>query len=176
MGTENPFQTIKSEKTTLGRFTIISDQVKVNDRICPYDYLDMKEGVCILPLHEQNIVILQEYRYPIRSWQLEFPGGLIDPGELPEEAARRELLEETGYHAKKLTDLGAFYPSFGSTNEKIYLFAAICETQTDKSLDEAEVLNVNEIPLGEFRNMIDSCEFMHGAGIAAWARYLKYLK
>lgn len=81
MKNESPFQTIKSEKKTMGRFTVVSDVVKVNGKTCPYDYLEMSEGVCILPIHERNIVALREYRYPIRSWQQEFPGGLIDPGE-----------------------------------------------------------------------------------------------
>lgn len=93
----------------MGRFTIVSDCVKVNGKTSFYDYLEMKEGVCILTLHKQDIVVLKEYRYPIRTWQKEFPGGLIDPGETPEKAAERELQEETGYHAEKLINLGAFY-------------------------------------------------------------------
>lgn len=169
---ENPFETISSQKNIMGRFTIVSDQVKVNGKICPYDYLEMKEGVCVLPIHGQNIVTLREYRYPIRSWQSEFPGGLIDSGELPQEAAERELLEETGYHVEKLIDLGAFYPSFGSTNETIYLFAAVCGECTHICLDEAEVLNTEEMSFEEFREMVASGKFMHGAGLAAWAKFL----
>lgn len=88
--------------------------------------------------------------------------------------ARRELLEETGYHAKTLINLGAFYPSFGSTNEKIYLFAAICGERTGGKLDEAEVLNVEEIPVESFREIVSSGDFMHGAGLAAWARYSQF--
>lgn len=171
MRNENPFETITSKKQTSGRFTIVSDQVRVNGKICPYDYLEMKEGVCILPIHGNNIVTLREYRYPIRSWQREFPGGLIDPGEEPSEAAKRELLEETGYHVEKLTSLGAFYPSFGSTNEKIYLFEALCSEKTENSLDAAEVLNVEEFLYEEFENIVAAGEFMHGAGLAAWARH-----
>ncbi|MGN0405810.1 MAG: NUDIX hydrolase [Bariatricus sp.] len=171
MKKENPFETITSEKKTMGRFTIVSDQVRVNGKLCPYDYLEMKEGVCILPIHNHKIVTLIEYRYPIRSWQREFPGGLIDPGEEPGVAAKRELLEETGYHVEKLIPLGAFYPSFGSTNEKIYLFEAICAQRTDSSLDDAEVLNVEEVPYEEFEKIVASGEFMHGAGLAAWARH-----
>lgn len=166
-----PLETLTSGKKKIGRFTIVSDQVKVNGKICPYDYLEMQEGVCILPIHNGNVVTLKEYRYPIKAWQIEFPGGLIDSGELPIEAAERELLEETGYFAEKLIDLGAFYPSFGSTNEKIYLFAAICGECTSKCLDEAEVLNVEEISLEKFQKSVASGEFMHGAGLAAWAKY-----
>lgn len=83
----------------------------------------MLEGVSILPFHWENIITLREYRYPIRSWQTELPGGLIDPGETPEQAAVRELKEETGYEADEVISLGYFYPLFGSTDEKIHLFA-----------------------------------------------------
>ncbi|MGN0203710.1 MAG: NUDIX hydrolase [Coprococcus sp.] len=167
----NPFQTIKSEKIQMGRFTIVSDEVRVNEKMHPYDYLEMKEGVCILPFHEGNILLLREYRYPIRSWQWELPGGLIDPGETPAAAAGRELQEETGYHAKNWMDLGAFYPSFGSTNEKIHLFAAFCSFCSETELDPAELLNLHEVPVEEFTKLIASGKFMHGAGLAAWVRY-----
>ena len=70
-----------------------------------------------------------------------------------------------------MISLGAFYPSFGSTNEKIYLFEAVCAEHTDTSLDEAEVLNLEEIPVEELKHMIASGEFMHGAGLAAWAKH-----
>ncbi len=168
----NPFETISTERKTLGRFTVVSDRVKVNGKICPYDYLEIKEGVCVLPIHENHIVTLRQYRYPVRSWQREFPGGFIDPGETPEGAAKRELFEETGYLVKKLIPLGAFYPSFGSTNEKIHLFEAICSEQHERQLDDAEVINIEEIPYHEFESFIFSEEFMHGAGLAAWSRHL----
>ena len=167
----SPFETLTSERIKMGRFIIVSDQVKVNDKVCPYDYLEMKEGVCVLPFHGDKVITLKEYRYPIRSWQRKLPGGLIDPGETPETAAERELLEETGYHVEQLISLGAFYPSFGSTNEKIYLFEAVCAKRTDTSLDEAEVLNLEEIPVSELEHIIACGEFMHGAGLAAWAKH-----
>ena len=50
MNQDSPFETISTERKTLGRFTVVSDQVKVNGKVCPYDYLEIKEGVCILPI------------------------------------------------------------------------------------------------------------------------------
>lgn len=172
MRQDSPFETISTERKTLGRFTVVSDQVKVNGKVCPYDYLEIKEGVCVLPIHQNNIVTIRQYRYPVHSWQLEFPGGFIDSGETPEEAAKRELFEETGYLAKELIPLGSFYPSFGSTNEKIHLFEAICVEQQERMLDDAEVINIEEIPYRKFEEFIFSGEFMHGAGMVAWVRHL----
>lgn len=82
--------------------------MRVNGNIRPYDYLEMMERVSILPFHGENIITLREYRYPIRSWQTELPGGLIDPGETPKQAAVRELKEETGYEAEEVISLGYF--------------------------------------------------------------------
>ena len=171
MNQDSPFETISTERKTWGRFTVVSDQVKVNGKVCPYDYLEIKEGVCVLPIYENSVVTLKQYRYPVRSWQREFPGGFIEPGETPEEAAKRELLEETGYLVKELIPLGSFYPSFGSTNEKIYLFEAICSEQHERHLDDSEVISIEEIPCQKFEELISSGEFMHGAGLAAWARH-----
>ena len=88
---ENPFETLESKKIKSGRFTIVQDQVRVNGHEQPYDYLEIREGVCILPLCGGDILLQRQYRYPVRSWQWELPGGFIDPGETPEEAAVREL-------------------------------------------------------------------------------------
>lgn len=168
---ESPFTTLRSEKVHAGRFTIVQDKVRVNGREQNYDYLEIREGVCILPFHEGKIVLQRQYRYPISSWQWELPGGFVDEGELPEEAARRELKEETGLEAVNLRNLGAFYPSFGSTNEKIHLFSAECGNPGESEKEPGEVLYQEEIAEKTFREMIADGRFMHGAGLAAWARY-----
>ena len=132
----------------------------------------MMEGVSILPFHGENIITLREYRYPIRSWQTELPGGLIDPGETPKQAAVRELKEETGYEAEEVISLGYFYPSFGSTDEKIHLFAIQCGKLGEESLDPAEVLKIHEVSIKEFQELVATGEVKHGAGLAAWARWM----
>ena len=73
---------------------------------------------------------------------------------------------------KKLCPLGAFYPSFGSTNEKIWLFMAECGENGDANREPGEVITLKEMSLEEFSGLVAKGRFMHGAGLAAWARYL----
>ena len=168
-----PFETLESKKMKAGRFTIVQDRVRVNGHEQPYDYLEIREGVSILPIRDGNILLQRQYRYPVCSWQWELPGGFVDPGETPDEAARRELKEETGsgYSVKKLYSLGAFYPSFGSTNEKIWLFAAECGEAGDSHREPGEIIQIEEMTEEQFRKLVAEGQFMHGAGLAAWARY-----
>lgn len=174
---KEPFETLESVKTKTGRFTIVQDQVRVNGHRQPYDYLEIREGVSILPIRDGKVLLQRQYRYPVRSWQWELPGGFIDPGETPEEAAVRELGEETGYTVKKLRPLGAFYPSFGSTNEKIWLFAAECGEAGNSDREPGEIIQMDEVTEEQFRKLVAEGQFMHGAGLAAWAVYLsqKYI-
>lgn len=166
-----PFQTLSSEKVKVGRFTVIKDCVRVNSSERSYDYLEIRQGVSILPIYNQKVIIQQQYRYPVSSWQWEIPGGFVDDGETPEEAAVRELKEETGYLAEKLESLGVFYPSFGSTNEKIYLFLAECKERGSIEREQGEIISVKEITLERFQELISSGEFKQGSGLAAWVRY-----
>lgn len=168
---DNPFTTLSSSKQKTGRFTIVEDSVRVNGHEQLYDYLEIKEGVCILPIHNGKVIVQRQYRYPVRSWQWELPGGFVDEGEAPEEAAVRELKEETGFGVKHMQALGAFYPSFGSTNEKIHLFFAECGEKGEDMREPGEAIEVTEMQMEKFTELVASGEFMHGAGLAAWARY-----
>ncbi len=172
MNRENPFETLRSEKKREGRFTIVQDRVRVNGHEQPYDYLEIREGVSILPIRAGKVLLQRQYRYPVRSWQWELPGGFIDAGETPEQAAARELKEETGYDAEELVSLGAFYPSFGSTNEKIHLFYAKCGEAGESAKEPGEVIEMAEMDVKDFQNLVADGAFMHGAGLAAWARYM----
>lgn len=173
-----PFETLESKRIKAGRFTIVQDLVCVNEHEQPYDYLEIREGVSILPIHDGNILLQRQYRYPVDSWQWEIPGGFVDSGESPEDAAVRELKEETGYSVGRLCSLGSFYPSFGSTNEKIWLFAAELGERGTSAKEPGEVIQTKEMPEKEFVELVADGTFMHGAGLAAWARYLslRYLK
>lgn len=74
--------------------------------------------------HRGEVVLERQYRHPARKWLLEIPAGSVDPGETVVEAAKRELMEETGYSAKKWRTLGGWYASPASTNTRAYVVLA----------------------------------------------------
>src|ERR1700689_5625276 len=72
----------------------------------------------------KRILLVRQYRVPARSYLWELPAGRLDEGETPLQAARRELIEETGYRAKHWKKLVSFYPSPGFVAEKMTIFLA----------------------------------------------------
>ena len=73
---------------------------------------------------KSRILLVKQYRLPAQQYLWELPAGRLDPGETPLQAARRELVEETGYRAKKWQKLAVFYPSPGFLAEKMTIFLA----------------------------------------------------
>ena len=106
-------------------------------------------AVCVIPvLDDGRVVVERQFRYPVGRVLTEIPAGKLDsPDEDPEEAARRELREETGYTCDELIPLGAFYPAPAYSSEKIHMYLARGLHKGDQDLDPDEFLNVKRIPL-----------------------------
>lgn len=172
------YNVIQSEQQQIGRFNIILEKIEKNGNIHPFSYVKFKDGVTIIPFISNNeVLLLKEYRHPIKSWEYEFPGGMIDSNESPEEAARREIAEEIGYQCTQLTYLGYMYPSFGSTTEKIHLFAAQLETnQNGTSMEPLEMITTQIVSTTTLENLINENQFTHGSGIVAWMKWKLYNK
>ena len=106
-------------------------------------------AVAIVPLLDDGRVIIEhQFRYPHEEVIVEIPAGKLDgPDEIPEEAARRELQEETGVEAKELIPLGTFYPTAAYSSETIWLYLAKGLTFGEQKLDDDEFLNIETMPL-----------------------------
>ncbi|WP_211745111.1 NUDIX hydrolase [Paenibacillus sp. Marseille-Q4541] len=106
-------------------------------------------AVAVLAVRGDRMLVVDQYRQALGRTELEIPAGKLDPGEDPEEAAKRELREETGFRAGSLKPLPAFYTSPGFADEVIYLYMADELKEGEMELDEDEFLEVSEITLDE---------------------------
>lgn len=98
-------------------------------------------AVVILPLLDDGrVVLLRNFRPAVERELIELPAGTCEPGESLVETARRELAEETGYHAARLDLLMAFYPSPGILDEQMHIFVARELTPGPSRLDAGEHL------------------------------------
>lgn len=102
--------------------------------------VEISDAVCVLPLTaEGRIVMIGQHRYVHGKTHWEVPAGRLEDGEDPEEGARRELAEETGYRAGALEPLPGFYPTNGISAHWAHLFVARdCVRAGDQNLDAAE--------------------------------------
>jgi len=112
-------------------------------------------GVAIIPINDSNeILLVRQYRKPYDEELLEVPAGKLEQGEKAETCAMRELKEETGCEAEKISFMTVMYPSPGYTDEKIYIFKAEGLKQGDLALDEDEFLDVEKYSLKEAVDMV----------------------
>ena len=109
-----------------------------------------------MPVDEENRVLLvRQYRYPALQALWELPAGKIDPGETALQGAKRELIEETGYRAKKWKKLTTYYPSPGFQQEKMSIFLAQDLVPGDAQPDHGEENLVRKwFPANQIHSMI----------------------
>lgn len=167
----NIYPISKQEEASLGRFTIHLDTVKVGEKEFPYSYLKVKNSISVLPIVNGEILLVKQYRHALKSWEYEIPGGGLEDGEIVEEAAARELIEETGYKVDKIEMLGMYYPSSGLMNEKAYLCVAYCHDEGNLRREPLELMTLELVSESTFESMIISGVFKHGMGIASWLKY-----
>lgn len=90
-----------------------------------FDLVDHPGAACILPIDAQgNFLLIRQWRRAVQKSLLEIPAGTLEPGESPYACADRELREETGFRAQKLTFLGGCYSAPGFCNEYLHIFLA----------------------------------------------------
>ena len=133
------------------------DRVRLADgRETTRDIVFHPGAVAIVPLlPDGRVVLIRQYRHATGEVLLELPAGTRDqPGEAPIDTAARELIEETGYRAGKLTPLAEFYTAPGFCNELMHLFVATDLTVGDQALMDDEAIGVEIVTLDAARALI----------------------
>jgi len=125
--------------------------------------------VVILPIDSSgNILLVRQYRHAVDKELLELPAGSIDPGETPEEAATRELREETGYKPGKLEKLGGFYAAPGYCTEYLHFFRASQLERSPLTAEDTDEIDLVPISAGEVPGLIASGQICDAKTIAGF--------
>lgn len=118
---------------------------------------------------EKRIVLIEQYRQGTEEITLEIPGGMIDAGEEPVAAARRELAEETGYEAGEFVLLGKSRPNPAIQTNWMYHYLALdCEKTLETAFDEHESLLTKTASPAEVENLIAAGAITHSLAVTGF--------
>ena len=136
------------------------------------EMIEHRGAAAMLAFDENNKVILvKQHRFP-HGYVIEIPAGTLEEKEDPKKCAFRELEEETGYRAKKMTPLITYYPSIGYNTEAIHCFVATgLKKIADLKLDDDEILSVVKIDFEKVILMIKNGKIQDSKTICAVLTY-----
>ena len=150
-------KTVKSEQIYDGKVI----KVRRDTVICPNGLSSIREivshhgGVGILIKVDDKFIIERQYRYAFDEEMYELPAGKLEDNENdPLEAAKREMLEETGYRPLEIIHLGDMYPTCGYSNEIIHLYYSDKHIKEERHLDSDEFIDLMFVSLDELEQMI----------------------
>ena len=139
--------------------------------------LESSSWVNVIPITPENqVVLIRQYRHGTRNVTLEIPGGLVEENDTPEQAAARELGEETGYQTPEMLLLGSVYPNPAIQDNLCYTFLARdVFLAGGQQQDEKEDIEVLLRPLTEIPRLIKEGGITHALVLAAFYRfYMEY--
>ena len=148
---------IKKTKKYKGKnIDITLYETKLNGTRISQEIVEQGNGVAVLAIDDDEVIVVNEFRYPV-GYVLEIPAGNVDKNETPLKCAKRELLEETGYKAKKFEHLIKFFPKLGYNTQIIDCYVATeLEKISEPNLDEDELITVKKIKFRKLLNMINN--------------------
>lgn len=156
--------------------------IETPDGVQEREVIEHRGAVGILAfVDNENILIEYRYRPAFDREIIEIPAGILKPGEKPEEAAIRELIEETGYKPKIVEKLISFYPTPGYTSETIHIVIAkdleyVGRPSNIKMSPEEKYMRVEKISIYKLLDLIKEGEVSDGKTIIAVLSYLIFRK
>jgi ADP-ribose pyrophosphatase len=127
----------------------------------------------------KRVLLVRQYRLPARQYLWELPAGKLDEGETPLQAAKRELIEETGYRAKTWTKIASYFPSPGFLAERMTIYVATNLTEGEATPMEDERIEKKWFSGREIDEMIQAGKILDGKtliGYQTWVRFFKNAK
>ncbi len=171
--------TVESKLVYEGRILDLRvDTVRLpSGRLTTREIAEHSDSVCMVPLDSQgNVLLVRQYRKSVESNLLEVPAGGINENEAPEDAVLRELQEEVGYTAGKITRLAGFWVSPGWCTEFMHAYLATELSPARLDADFDENITVIQVPLAQTIDLISSGEIQDGKSVASLLLAMRHLE
>jgi ADP-ribose pyrophosphatase len=177
---KNKVEVISSKLSYEGPlFRVYTDEIVENGRKVSRDVVRHNGSVVILAIDDTKskrdpmVVMERQYRHAAKEYLLEVPAGKMEEGEDPLAGAKRELLEETGFKAKRWRKMARYFASPGFLGEWMQVFIAQGLTLEDAQPEYDEQLEIEMIPLSRLLSMIDEGKIYDGKTLISVMLYAR---
>lgn len=170
MSRERPYRTVSSRYLWRSAwYNLRQDQLEAaNGSAAVYTVVEKPGGVWIVPVTAGGeIVLIEQYRYPVDDWCLEVPAGNIEPGIAPEVMAARELAEEIGGQARELIFVGRFYSLNGICDQVAHVYVALGVALDQPRHEATEHISLRLLSIAEALRMAAAGEINDGPSALA---------
>ena len=140
------------------------------------EYVRHPGGVAIVPVIDDKVILIRQFRIAIERELIELPAGRLEPNEEPASCALRELEEEIGYRAKALIPLATYFSSVGFTDERMHIFLALNPEKTALQLEADERIREVSMPMETIRERLNAQEFEDAKTIIGLREFFAYLE
>lgn len=167
----NPLNQYLSVKTDSVIFRKYNNN-KIEEYHKDYYTVNGNNFIVAIVIKDDHILVIKQYRIPLKSINTEFVAGNIEKDETPEQAVQKELLEEAGIKCFNMKLLGKFYPLCGFTSNQAYVYLIDCFEEQEQQLETLEDfsnLTKHWIPIKEFKNLIKNNVINDGVTLMSWA-------
>ena len=157
-----------------GRVLDVGEEVHrlPNGRVATFEVIRHPGGAAVLPvLADGRVVLIRQYRPALGTMLWEIPAGRLEPGESPEACVRRELIEEAGYEAARLTSLGGLWSAAGFCDEYVALYAAYDLRPVSAAPEADEIIEPVAMPLAAALDLLFRGEIRDAKTQLALLRY-----
>jgi ADP-ribose pyrophosphatase len=152
---------VRKESVYEGKiFSVVAGEARLDDgRIVRREVVEHRGGVAVVPVLGDTVILIRQFRIAVGRELLELPAGRLEGDEEPEERARLELEEETGYQAERMVLATSYYSSAGFTNERMYIYLAFDLRPTSQQLEFDERVALAPLPITDIAAKLAAGEF-----------------